>query len=205
MGARSPPEGDRVAAGRYGLPVRSRGTRGASVFVLAPVVPAMVLLAACGTTGSKASGGGHTSPCAYVAKLDDIADGIARADVHDPDAFKKTLDTAVRDYVDNVKSLRAVAPSALSASLDRVESDVEQYRFVDARTDRADLDAYAARTCGRALLGAPTTCGPPTTGSSIPGSSIPGSVPDSSTTVPSIPETSTNAVNTASTGLSSGG
>jgi hypothetical protein len=139
------------------------------------------LLAACGATGSKSSGSNHGSACAFVAKLDNIADDVARADVHDPVGFKKALDTAVHDYVTNVQGLRAVAPSELRASLDRVESDVQQYRFNAAATDRAALDAYAARTCGRVALGATSTTGPRTTDSSPIGSST---VPGSSTSTP---------------------
>lgn len=183
MGARSPPEGYRVAVARYGLPVLDRGKRAASFRVLAPVVPAaVVLLAACGVTGgSKSSGSDHREACAYVAKLDEIASGVATADVHDPVAFKKTLDTAVHDYVTNVTSLQGVAPSELHASLDRVKADVQQYRFSAAVTDRADLDAYAARTCGRTLAGASTT--------TTPGSA--GSVPVTSTTIASATDSST--------------
>jgi len=186
MGARSPPEGYRVAAARYGLPVRKRVRRAARVCVIAPVVPAAaLLLAACGVTGSKSAGGGsHASACAYVAKLDEIAAGVAQADVHDPVAFNKTLDAAVHDYVSNVKSLRAVAPSSLSASLDRVESDVQQYRFDAARTDRAELDAYAARNCGRTRAGGTGTTA--TTGGTGTTDSLPATtstLPSSSTTV----------------------
>jgi hypothetical protein len=108
--------------------------------------------------------------------------------VHDPDAFKKDLDSAVKDYVTNVKSLRAVAPTELHATLDRVESDVQQYRFTAANTDRADLDAYATRTCGRGTAGATST--------TAPGSTTSVSLPATSTSVASAP---------GSTGLSSDG
>jgi outer membrane murein-binding lipoprotein Lpp len=189
MGARSPPEGYRVAATRYGFPVRKRARRAATGLVVAPAIVAPLLLAGCsGVTGSKSAGSDHSAACALVAKLDAIATGVAGADVHDPDTFKKTLDTAVQDYVTNVKSLRAVAPAELHASLDRVESDVQQYRFTAAVTDRADLDAYAARTCGRVLAGATSTSGP--------GSTTSDSLPATSTSVASTPESS---------GLSSGG
>jgi len=187
MGARSSPEGYRVAVTRYGLPVRKPGIRAARGLVVAPALVAPLLLAACAATGSKSSGSDDNKACAYVAKLDDIAEGVARADVTDPVEFKKTLETAVHDYVTNVKSLRAVAPSQLHASLDRVESDVQQYRFNAARTDRADLDAYAARTCRRGAAGVVNTTPGPTTS---------GSLPVTSTSAASGP---------ASSGLSSGG
>jgi hypothetical protein len=173
MGARSPPEGYRVAAARYGFPVRKRGRRAAIGLVGALAIGGL-LLAACGATGSKSSGSNHSAACAFVAKLDNIAQDVARADVHDPAAFKKTLDTAVHDYVTNVQGLRAVAPTDLRASLDRVESDVQQYRFSAAVTDRAALDAYAARTCGRVPPGASST--------TVPGSA--GTQPTVSSTAP---------------------
>jgi hypothetical protein len=148
-----------------------RGRRAATFCVLAPVILAPLLVAGCGATGSKSSGSGHSSACAFVAKLDEIATGVARADVHDPVEFRKTLDTAVHDYLTNVKSLRAVAPTELHASLDRVTADVQQYRFEAARTDRTQLDAYAARTCGRPSVGATSTTGPGSTDTLPPVSS----------------------------------
>jgi hypothetical protein len=169
-----------------------RGRRAATGLVGALAIGAPFLLAACGTTGSKSSGSGHGAACAFVAKLDDITAGVARADVHDPDEFEKTLDTAVHDYVTNVRSLRAVAPTELRAGLERMESDVQQYRFEAALTDRAGLDAYAARNCGRAPLGATSTTGPGSTGS----------LPDTSSTVPA-PST-TLAGDPTSAGVSSG-
>jgi hypothetical protein len=142
-------------------------------------VPAAgVLLAACGATGSKSSGSGHSTACAFVAKLDEIATSVARADVHDPVEFRKTLDNAVHDYVNNVKSLRAVAPTELHASLDRVSADVQQYRFDAALADRAELDAYAERTCERAPVGATSTTGPQSTGT-LP--EVTSTVPESTT------------------------
>jgi hypothetical protein len=152
-------------------------------FTGALAIGGSLLLAACGATGSKSSGSNHGAACAFVAKLDNIADDVARADVHDPVEFKKALDTAVHDYVTNVQGLRAVAPSELRASLDRVESDVQQYRFNAAANDRAALDAYAARTCGRVAQGATSTTGPGSTGSSPVGSST---VPESSTNPPTV-------------------
>jgi hypothetical protein len=125
-----------------------------------------------------------------VAKLDEIADGVARADVHDPDEFKKTLDDAVQEYVTNVRSLRAAAPRELGASLDRVESDVRQFRFDAARTDRARLDAYAARTCARVAHVSTTTGGPASTAGPATTGSVPSSTSTPSTTVASTPGSS---------------
>jgi hypothetical protein len=123
------------------------------------LVPA-VLASCSGTSGSKSSAPHRPAACTYVAKLDDIADSVARADVRDPDTFKKTLSTAAREYVSNVRELAAVAPAELHAGLERVEADVQQYRFDDALTDRAELDAYAQRTCGRAVGTVTTTSRP---------------------------------------------
>jgi type IV secretory pathway TrbF-like protein len=120
----------------------------------------LTLSSCSGVTGSKPSSPSRPSACTYVAKLDDIADSVARADVRDPDAFKKTFATAVSQYVTNVRELRAVAPPDLQDDLDRVEADVQQFRFDAARTDRAGLDAYADRTCGRAVGTSTTTSGP---------------------------------------------
>ena len=114
---------------------------------------ASALLSSCSgsSTGSKASpSGARPGTCTFVARLDAIADSVAQADVHDPTAFKRTLDTAVHEYVTNVRELRAVAPVDLHDGLERVEADVQQYRFDAALTDSAALDAYAARSCGRA-------------------------------------------------------
>jgi hypothetical protein len=116
------------------------------------IVGPLLLVAAAGcshVTGSKSSKSNDSPACTYVAKLDAIADSVARADVHDPDKFKATMAAAVRDYVTNVRELRDVAPANLHAGLVRVEADVEQLRFDAALTDRAELDAYAARACGR--------------------------------------------------------
>jgi hypothetical protein len=157
MGARSSPEGYRVAVGRYGLPVRTRAaTRrrwSVAAIVLVPVV-----VASCSRSGgaAKSSTSGRPAACTYVAKLDAIAASVARANVQDPTAFKATLATAVAEYVADVKALKAVAPADLDASLDLVAGDVQQFRFDAALTDRTQLDAYAARECGRVGV-TPTT------------------------------------------------
>jgi len=158
MGARSSPEGYRVAVARYGLPVRILG-----------VLLVVVVAAGCShVTGSKSTKSGRPPACDLIAKLDEVADRVARADVHDPDAFEKTLVTAVSEYVTNVRELQAVAPIALHDGLTRVEADVTQLRFDAALTDRGELDAYAARTCGR-VAGTGTTTGGPTIGATTGG------------------------------------
>ena len=143
---------------------------------------ALVLLAGCSkVTGSKSSTPGKPVACTYVAKLDTIADTVAKADVGDPDRFNQTLQTAVQDYVANVRLLQTSAPADLSASLARVAADVQQFRFDAAATDRAPLDAYAARSCGRV-------------GASVPSSSAPvvtGTTADPVSTAPSGPTTTT--------------
>jgi hypothetical protein len=161
MGARSSPEGYRIAVGRYGLPVQKRATMQRLPILGVFLVP--MLLASCsggggGGSSPAASASGRAPACAFIAKLDVIANAVAQADVHDPDTFNKTLATAVRDYVTNVRGLKAVAPTDLKTSLDRVQADVQQYRFTAALTDRAALDAYASRTCGRVVQAiTPTT------------------------------------------------
>ena len=138
--------------------------------VCALLVPA--ILGSCSGASRSKSPAARPEACAFVAKLDEIANAVGRADVRDPTTFKKTLDSAVRDYVANVRELRAVAPVDLHAGLERVEADVQQYRFDAALTDRVPLDAYAARTCGRAVKGVTTTSGAaPTSG---PTTSSPG-------------------------------
>ncbi len=143
---------------------------------------ALLTISGCSkVAGSKSPNPGKPPACAYVAKLDTIADTVAKANVQDPDAFDKTLQTAVQDYVANVRELRANAPADLSTSLTQVEADVQQFRFDAAVTDRAPLDAYAARLCGRVAPSSTASTSPPTTGFS----------PNPTTTVPTGPTTTT--------------
>jgi hypothetical protein len=186
MGARSSPEGYRVAAGRYGLPVRKRARatrRRLTVSSLAGALLVVVIAAGCSKVsgGSKNPASGRPVTCTFIAKLDSIANTVATANVHDPDTFNATLQTGVNDYVANVRQLRAIAPTDLSSSLQRVEADVQQLRFDAAATDRAPLDAYAARTCGRVASSATTTSAPAAT-TSVPRSSAPSTVPTGPTT-----------------------
>jgi hypothetical protein len=185
MGARSSPEGYRVAAGRYGLPVRKRARatrRRLTVLSLAGALLVVVTAAGCSKVsgGSKNPASGRPVTCTFIAKLDSIATTVAKANVHDPETFNVTLQTAVNDYVSNVRQLRAIAPTDLSSSLQRVEADVQQLRFDAAATDRAPLDAYAARTCGR-LASSATTSAPAAT-TSVPRSTAPTTVPTGPTT-----------------------
>src|SRR5690242_7982792 len=140
MGARSSPEGYRVAVGRYGLPVQMRAQALRRMRIAGLIVVAVWAAGCSNGTGSKASKDGKPLPCTFIAKLDQIANTVATADVHNPDTFKKTLDTAVKEYVSNVRDLRAIAPDDLHAGLTRVEADVQQYRFDAARTDRVAVD-----------------------------------------------------------------
>ena len=126
-------------------------------------VSAVVLVvafgAACSGRGHSGAGARTSGPglCPLIAKLDAIAANVARADVSDPDGFKRTLDAAVDEYAATVVSLRTRVPAAIRPDVDRVASDVRQYRFDTARTDRASLDEYARTACGRAP--SPTTAG----------------------------------------------
>ncbi len=156
------------------MPVQKRAPAAQWVPIVGALVVSALLASCSGNRAASRSPGSAARPgaCTFVARLDAIANSVAQADVHDPNTFKRTLDTAVRDYVTNVRDLRAVAPVELHDGLERVEADVQQYRFDAAFTDRSELDAYAARSCGRSLKTVTTTSGPttsgPTTGGSLP-------------------------------------
>ena len=87
------------------------------------------------------------SPCPLIATLDSTAAAVAHANVADPQAFKHTLDAAVAKYVTTVQELRQVVPDNVKPDLDRLEAAVHQYRFEDAASMRASLDAYASAHC----------------------------------------------------------
>lgn len=116
---------------------------------------AFVAIPAC-SSGSKATTKGNGA-CALIAKLDDTAATVARADVSDPNTFKKTLDAAVAQYLSTLRTLRPRVPAAAQRSVDRVIADVQQLRFDDARTDRAELNDYAEQQCGRTTATTSTT------------------------------------------------
>jgi hypothetical protein len=116
---------------------------------------AFVAFPAC-SSESKAKSSGNGA-CALIAKLDDTAATVARADVSDPATFKKTLDTAVAQYLATLRSLRSRMPADAQRSVDRVIADVQQLRFDDARTDRGELNDYAERKCGRTTATTSTT------------------------------------------------
>jgi hypothetical protein len=113
----------------------------------AACVLAVVTLAAC-SSGPEGSSNGNGA-CALIAKLDDTAAAVARADVSDPTAFRRTLDDAVAQYLATLRALRPRIPPAVQNSVDRVIADVQQLRFDDAQSDRAELDDYAEHECGR--------------------------------------------------------
>ncbi len=184
MGARSSPEGYRVAVGRYGLPVRKRARHLGRLSATGLSV-ALVLVAGCSkVSGSTSATPGKPAACAYVAKLDTIATTVAKANVADPDSFNKTLQVAVQDYVANVKLLQNTAPADLSASLARVVADVQQFRFDAAATDRVPLDAYAARSCGRVGASVATsTAHAATATTAVPPTPVP--IAPTTTTTPS--------------------
>jgi hypothetical protein len=113
------------------------------------------------------------SPCPLVSRLDATAATVAHADISDPAAFKLTLAAAVDRYVATVRELKRVTPDDLRADLDRMEAAVHQYRFEDAASARASLDAFAASACGGAVSGvnAGATVGSnPVTPTTTPGS-----------------------------------
>jgi len=120
------------------------------------VVCVVACLGAC--SGNSAAGNRSTapkaSPCPLVAQLDQTAATVARADVSDPAAFQLTLAAAVDRYVATVRALQRVAPENLRPDLDRMEAAVHQYRFEDAASARASLDAFAASACGTRAPGA---------------------------------------------------
>jgi hypothetical protein len=127
--------------------------------------------AGCSSGGGGGSSGGSKA-CPLVQKLDDIVADLPTTSVGDPVGFKKSLDTAVDQYAEIVRQLKATVPASLHADLDLVEASVKQYRFPDAVTHRASLDAYAQRECER-----------PLTSSLVPRSSVPGTS-GSETSVP---------------------
>ncbi len=132
---------------------------------LLAIVLLVAALAGCSGGGAKAKGtnANSTPACPLVARLDTIANNIKSVSIADPVASKRALSTAVDQYVATVHQLRAVAPTELRADLERVEADVQQYRFADARVDRASLDSYAARVCHRTVSTVTSTLAPTTT------------------------------------------
>jgi hypothetical protein len=105
--------------------------------------------AACSSGSGDAATGNVGNACVLITRLDDTAATVARANVADPAAFKRTLDNAVKRYVDTIDALRPLVPLPVQGSLDRLAADVQQRRFDDAAADRAPLDAYATTACGR--------------------------------------------------------
>ncbi len=144
---------------RYGDTVRKGLACGVSLCVVA-------CLGACssGTSRGAQKAAPKESPCPLVARLDATAATVAHADVSDPAVFNLTLAAAVDRYVATVRALKRVTPEDLRADLDRMEAAVHQYRFQDAASARASLDAFAASACGGtvASVGTGTSVGPTT-------------------------------------------
>ncbi len=109
----------------------------------------LALVATACSSGSKHANNATAkdSPCPLIATLDNTAAAVAHANVADPQAFKHTLDAAVAKYVTTVQQLREVVPDNVKPDLDRLEAAVHQYRFEDAVSMRASLDAYASAHC----------------------------------------------------------
>lgn len=122
------------------------------------------LVAGCSSGGGGGSSSGSSAACPLVQKLDDIVAGVPAKTVSDPVAFEKSLQTAVDQYAETVRELKATVPASLHADLDLVEASVKQYRFPDALTHRASLDAYAQRECKRPLTTTSLPDTTPTTG-----------------------------------------
>ena len=72
------------------------------------------------------------------------------ADVADPDAFTKTLDDAVDQYVADLRTLDKIAPEALHDAIGDVSRAMRRHDFAAALTARAPLDAFSAAECGAA-------------------------------------------------------
>lgn len=113
-------------------------------------------LGACSGGGGGGVGGGaaaEDAACPLVERLRSAGDLVAGADVADPAAFEIALDDAVADYLSTLDALADVVPEGLARNLKTLRSSVEQYRFDDAVTARAPLDAWAAETCGASATG----------------------------------------------------
>jgi hypothetical protein len=108
---------------------------------------ALGLLAAACSSGGASDGGSKDDVCALVARLDETAATIAKADVSDPGTFEQTLDDAVHDYVETVRDLRPLVPDHLHEDLDRLEAAVDQRDFTEALDARRALDGDPATAC----------------------------------------------------------
>ena len=134
------------------------------------VVTALIVCAvatACsggGGHGNSPSAGNTGTACGLIAKLDTIANGVAHADVSDPDGFQHTLDAAVTEYADTLKQLAPLMPADTRADVAQVEASVKQFRFEDAQAERASIDTYAQANCGRTPATFPTAATTTTTG-----------------------------------------
>ena len=148
------------------------------------LVLALLVTGGCSGGSKKSGSAGKPASCALIAQLDTIVATVSHADISDPDAFNKTLNTAVTKYVDTVRQLKAVTPATLQSDLDRLTAAVDQERFSDATDARASLDEYALTACGRPL---------PTIASAT-------TVPTTATATTVTPLTTSNATTTTALG-----
>ena len=118
---------------------------------VATIVALGLVVGAC-STGGASSGSSKDEVCALVARLDDTASTVAKADVSDPTRFEKTMDAAAKDYVDTVRALRRLVPDRVHGDLDRLEAAVDQRDFGEALDARRALESDDATACT-----APTT------------------------------------------------
>jgi hypothetical protein len=150
---------------------------------------APVVIGACSASGIQKQAA-KASACPLIGDLDRITSDVQQADVGDPVKFKVALDNAVTRYVGTIARLKKVAPAGLNDDLDKVAAAVQQYRFEEAASDRASLDAFAADQCGRTVAA---------TKSPLPSASTL-TTETSVTTATTAPETTTIPVASTTTG-----
>lgn len=123
--------------------------------ILSTALVGGLALGACSGGGGSGIGGAATEEvaCPLVERLRSAGDLVALADVADPAAFESALDDAVADYLSTLDALADVVPEGLALDVKTLRSSVEQYRFDDAVTARAPLDAWAVETCGASAVG----------------------------------------------------
>jgi hypothetical protein len=106
------------------------------------------LLSGCGgSTGSGTANGDANATCAALGRMAKHAPAVEHADVSDPDNFARTFDRALKQYTDDLRKLRKVAPTSLHDPIDAIDAAVAQHDFQGALLARGALDDYAATTC----------------------------------------------------------
>ena len=85
--------------------------------------------------------------CHQVARLDTAASVLKQADSKDPDAFKKTLDGAVKEYVAAIDTIKKSTPADIDVALDIVKAETLAHRFVTAKAAREPLDTWYINHC----------------------------------------------------------